>query len=142
MKLSKLLVVGLILAILTIGAVSASDENVTDELAVSEDVTFDSSLDSSLSECDGEISISSTDDVELNNNNGSSSVKEDPSIAVEMPEKVLNIPYKSFMDVKCPDDLELENLTLYFDEKTNEVKGKCKLKPYKSYFAFEIRERK
>ncbi len=29
---------------------------------------------------------------------------------------------------------------LYFDEKTNEVKGKCKLKPYKSYFAFEIRE--
>ena len=28
---------------------------------------------------------------------------------------------------------------LYFDEKTNEVKGKCKLKPYKSYFAFEIR---
>ena len=31
---------------------------------------------------------------------------------------------------------------LYFDEKTNEVKGKCKLKPYKSYFAFEIRENK
>ena len=29
---------------------------------------------------------------------------------------------------------------LYFDEKTNEVKGKCKLKPYKSYFAFEIRD--
>ncbi len=29
---------------------------------------------------------------------------------------------------------------LYFDEKTNEVKGKCRLKPYKSYFAFEIRE--
>lgn len=31
---------------------------------------------------------------------------------------------------------------LYFDEETNEVKGKCKLKPYKSYFAFEIRESK
>lgn len=31
---------------------------------------------------------------------------------------------------------------LYFDEKTNEVKGKCKLKPYKSYFAFEIRDEK
>ncbi len=31
---------------------------------------------------------------------------------------------------------------LYFDESTNEVKGKCKLKPYKSYFAFEIREDK
>ena len=29
---------------------------------------------------------------------------------------------------------------LYFDEKTNEVKGKCKLKPFKNYFAFEIRE--
>lgn len=28
---------------------------------------------------------------------------------------------------------------LYFDKNTNEVKGKCKLKPYKSYFAFEIR---
>ena len=27
---------------------------------------------------------------------------------------------------------------LYFDEETNEVKGKCKLKPYKEYFAFEI----
>ena len=32
--------------------------------------------------------------------------------------------------------------TLYFDEETNEVKGKCKLKPYKSYFAFEIRDKK
>ena len=31
---------------------------------------------------------------------------------------------------------------LYFDEEANEVKGKCKLKPYKSYFAFEIREDK
>ena len=29
---------------------------------------------------------------------------------------------------------------LYFDQQTNEVKGKCKMKPYKSYFAFEIRE--
>ena len=29
---------------------------------------------------------------------------------------------------------------LYFDKETNEVKGKCKLKPYKSYFAFEIRD--
>lgn len=31
---------------------------------------------------------------------------------------------------------------LYFDEESNEVKGKCKLKPYKKYFAFEIREEK
>ncbi len=30
--------------------------------------------------------------------------------------------------------------TLYFDEETNEVKGKCKLKPHKSYFVFEIRD--
>lgn len=32
--------------------------------------------------------------------------------------------------------------TLYFDEEANEVKGKCKLKPYRKYFAFEIREGK
>ncbi len=31
---------------------------------------------------------------------------------------------------------------LYFDSQTNEVKGKCKLKPYKSYFSFEIRDNK
>ena len=30
---------------------------------------------------------------------------------------------------------------LYFDQETNEVRGKCKMKPYKSYFAFEIREK-
>ena len=32
--------------------------------------------------------------------------------------------------------------TLYFDDETNEVKGKCKLKPNKKYFAFEIRPEK
>lgn len=31
---------------------------------------------------------------------------------------------------------------LYMDEDTNEIKGKCKLKPYKSYFAFEVRDDK
>lgn len=31
---------------------------------------------------------------------------------------------------------------LYFDEEANEVRGKCKLKPYKKYFAFEIRDDK
>lgn len=41
-----------------------------------------------------------------------------------------------------PETTEEVKPTLYFDEKTNEVKGKCKLKPYKSYFAFEIREGK
>ena len=30
----------------------------------------------------------------------------------------------------------------YFDEATNEVKGKCKLKAHKNYFAFEIRQGK
>ena len=39
-----------------------------------------------------------------------------------------------------PETTEEIKPNLYFDEKTNEVKGKCKLKPYKSYFAFEIRE--
>ena len=29
---------------------------------------------------------------------------------------------------------------LFFDENAKEIKGKCKLKPYKSYFAFEIGE--
>ena len=39
-----------------------------------------------------------------------------------------------------PETTEEVKPMLYFDEKTNEVQGKCKLKPYKSYFAFEIRE--
>lgn len=41
-----------------------------------------------------------------------------------------------------PETAEEVKPILYFDEKTNEVKGKCKLKPYKSYFAFEIRDKK
>ena len=41
-----------------------------------------------------------------------------------------------------PETTEEVKPVLYFDEKTNEIKGKCKLKPYKSYFAFEIREDK
>ena len=39
-----------------------------------------------------------------------------------------------------PETTEEVKPMLYFDEKTNEVKGKCKLRPYKSYFAFEIRD--
>lgn len=39
-----------------------------------------------------------------------------------------------------PETTEEVKPTLYFDEKTNEVKGKCKLKPNKSYFVFEIRD--
>lgn len=41
-----------------------------------------------------------------------------------------------------PETTEEVKPMLYFDEQTNEVKGKCKLKPYKSYFAFEIRDKK
>lgn len=41
-----------------------------------------------------------------------------------------------------PETTEEVKPTLYFDESTNEIKGKCKLKPYKSYFAFEIRDEK
>lgn len=41
-----------------------------------------------------------------------------------------------------PDTAEEIKPILYFDKDTNEVKGKCKLKPYKSYFAFEIRDKK
>ena len=38
------------------------------------------------------------------------------------------------------DTVEEVKPVLYFDEKTNEVKGKCKLKAHKNYFAFEIRQ--
>lgn len=41
-----------------------------------------------------------------------------------------------------PETTEEVKPVLYFDEETNEVKGKCKLKPYKSYFAFQIRDDK
>lgn len=41
-----------------------------------------------------------------------------------------------------PETTEEVKPVVYIDEKTNELKGKCKLKPYKSYFAFEIRDRK
>ena len=41
-----------------------------------------------------------------------------------------------------PETTEEVKPVLYMDKETNEVKGKCKLKPYKSYFAFEIRDKK
>ena len=47
---------------------------------------------------------------------------------------------KRSISIIDPETAEEVKPVLYFDEKTNEVKGKCKLKPYKSYFAFEIRE--
>ena len=45
------------------------------------------------------------------------------------------------ISIRDPETTEEIKPILYFDEKTNEVKGKCKLKPYKSYFAFEIRDK-
>lgn len=47
---------------------------------------------------------------------------------------------KRAISIIDPETTEEIKPVLYFDEETNEVKGKCKLKPYKSYFAFEIRE--
>ena len=44
----------------------------------------------------------------------------------------------SIIDPETAEEVKPE---LYIDENTNEVKGKCKLKPYKSYFAFEIKEK-
>lgn len=41
-----------------------------------------------------------------------------------------------------PETTEEIKPVLYFDKDTNEVKGKCKLQPYKSYFSFEIRDEK
>lgn len=41
-----------------------------------------------------------------------------------------------------PETAEEIKPVLYMDEETNTVRGKCKLKPYKSYFSFEIREKK
>ena len=38
-----------------------------------------------------------------------------------------------------PETTEEVKPVVYLDEETNEIKGKCKLKPYKSYFSFEIR---
>ena len=38
-----------------------------------------------------------------------------------------------------PETTEEIKPRLYFDEKENKVKGRCKLKPNKSYFAFEVR---
>ena len=49
---------------------------------------------------------------------------------------------KRSISIIDPETAEEVKPMLYFDEKTNEVKGKCKLKPYKSYFAFEIRDKK
>lgn len=39
-----------------------------------------------------------------------------------------------------PETTEEVKPMIYLDKQTNEVKGRCKLKPYKSYFSFEIKD--
>lgn len=46
--------------------------------------------------------------------------------------------FKRPISIIDPETAEEVKPMIYFDEKTNEVKGKCKLKPNKPYFAFEI----
>ena len=46
---------------------------------------------------------------------------------------------KRQMTIIDPETAEEVKPVLYFDEATNEVKGKCKLRPYKRYFIFEIK---
>ena len=41
-----------------------------------------------------------------------------------------------------PETTEEVKPVLYYDKEEDKIKGKCKLKPYKSYFAFEIRDSK
>ena len=64
----------------------------------------------------------------------------------EEPTELKDVQYtpnlKRAITIIDPETAEEVKPVLYFDEETNEVKGKCKLKPYKSYFAFEIREDK
>mgnify|MGYP004528438511 FL=1 len=63
----------------------------------------------------------------------------------EKPEVFKNFMYtpnlKRSISIIDPETTEEIKPVLYFDEESNEVKGKCKLKPYKSYFTFEIREK-
>ena len=41
-----------------------------------------------------------------------------------------------------PETTEEVKPMVYFDEEANEVRGKCKLKANKPYFAFEIKDKK
>ena len=59
--------------------------------------------------------------------------------------RVLRVYWKSKRRIKKvksydPETGEEIKPILYYDSTTNQVKGKCKLKPFKNYFAFEIRE--
>ena len=60
--------------------------------------------------------------------------------SIELKEVQYTPNLKRAITVIDPETAEEIKPVLYFDEETNEVKGKCKLKPYKSYFAFELKE--
>lgn len=58
----------------------------------------------------------------------------------EYKEFMFTMNLKRSISIIDPETTDEIKPTLYFDEATNEIRGKCKLKPYKSYFAFEIRD--
>ena len=64
----------------------------------------------------------------------------------EKPTEYKNFNYtpnlKRPITIIDPETTEEVKPMLYLDQSTNEVKGKCKLKPYKSYFTFEIKDKK
>lgn len=68
------------------------------------------------------------------------------SIYSEKPMEYRDFKYtpnlKRPISIIDPETTEEIKPIVYFDKETNEVKGKCKLKPYKSYFSFEIRDDK
>lgn len=66
------------------------------------------------------------------------------TIYAEKEEEYKDVNYtpnlKRPISIIDPETTEEVKPMLYFDEQTKEVKGKCKLKPHKPYFVFEIRE--
>ena len=50
--------------------------------------------------------------------------------------------FKRQISIIDPETTEEIKPTVYFDEEANEVRGKCKLKANKPYFAFEIKDKK
>ena len=64
------------------------------------------------------------------------------TIYSETPTEYKNFKYtpnlKRPITIIDPETTEEVKPMLYLDQNTDEVRGKCKLKPYKSYFAFEI----
>lgn len=58
----------------------------------------------------------------------------------EYKEFVYTPNFKRPISIIDPETTEEVKPVLYMDENTNEVKGKCKLKPKKPYFFFEIRD--